>query len=888
MGELLVGRYELREPLSQGGFGQTYLALDHHLPGLPPCVVKQLHPELHDGSRPSNALRLFEQEAQILYQLGDHPQIPRLLAHFEAAGRFYLVQDYIEGNTLERELGQPWPASAVETMVREVLTVLAFVHDQGVIHRDLKPSNLMRRRQDGRLMLIDFGAVKAFTPQRNITIGIGTPGYMPAEQQAGQPQYSSDLFALGMIALEALTGTRPDRLSPAQRLPLLESLPLGEPLATVLKRCIQIQGGDRYPNAATALASLTGTTPPPHRDTPTIPMSALAVTTQSPPRPPVSQDRNREILLNKVRNFWVKGVLERSLHGRVLLELGLREESKALARPWGVVWQGAEREERLITGESVADRFAQLGTGRTLLILGEPGAGKTTTLLELARDLLDQAATHPQALIPVVLNLSSWRGKQTLGAWVIQELQRQYQVAPSIGRDWVKNQALLLLLDGLDEVRAEVRSPCVAAINQFITDYGQTELVVCCRVTDYFNLGERLRLQAAVSLQPLTLPQIRQYLQGYGAGLTVVSDWLETDPALQALAQSPLMLSIITLAYRDLPAEHFQQRGLDATTLRTDLFNTYIERMLNRHSGRLPYSPQRLRYSLARLARQMQRDSQTVFFIEQMQPTWCDPRQRTHRPWKRWAYTLGVGLLGTAIAGLGAGVNLGLLISPAAGVNAAIILGIGGGFTLAFTFGLREHPIEPVDLIRWSSRKAKANLKLGLQIGLLVMILSMFAYVIFGFTLGWTRTVWETFLYGLCGLGTGIIYILLQGLSGGSIPTSTIPNQGIFQSLRYTAFFALIGVVTLTIVAGFLGLPLLVGVTVGLIFGWASPAGIACLQHFMLRLLLYLDGSLPWNLAQFLDTATRLILLQKVGGGYIFIHRLLLEHFATIISNNRT
>jgi len=303
MGELLVGRYELREPLSQGGFGQTYLSLDHHLPGSPPCVVKQLHPELHDVSRPSNALRLFEQEAQILYQLGDHPQIPRLLAHFEAEGRFYLVQDYIEGNTLEMELGQPWPAPAVETMLREVLTVLAFVHNQGVIHRDLKPSNLMRRRQDGRLMLIDFGAVKAFTPQRNITIGIGTPGYMPPEQQAGQPEYSSDLFALGMIALEALTGTRPDRLPPHQRLPLLASLGLGEPLATVLNRCIQAQPGDRYPNAAIALAALTGTAPPPRHDTPTIPMAPLAITTQSPPRPPVSQDRNRQILLNKVRNF---------------------------------------------------------------------------------------------------------------------------------------------------------------------------------------------------------------------------------------------------------------------------------------------------------------------------------------------------------------------------------------------------------------------------------------------------------------------------------------------------------------------------------------------------------------------------------------------------------
>ncbi|MDB9496576.1 protein kinase [Spirulina major CS-329] len=878
MSTLLAHRYELLEPLSQGGFGQTYLARDRHLPGQPICVVKQLLLPSQDPDHQRDALRLFDQEAHILYQLGNHPQIPRLLAHFESEGQAYLVQDYIEGHTLDAELGKPWAEPAVRMLLRDSLTVLAFVHQQGVIHRDVKPSNLMRRREDGVILLIDFGAVKTIAPQSAPTIAIGTPGYMPLEQLSGYPQPASDLYALGVIALYALTGQRPEQWPTPDPLDRVRSLSLSSDLAALLTRCLHRNWRDRYPDAAAALATFT-----PHAaaaNLPTQPAPALAPTTLTPkaPAPAKSSDRHRQILLNKVRNAWVKGVLERSLHGRVMLELGLSDRSDVLERPWGVVWQAGEQEQPLTAGETVGRRFQQLGAGRSLLILGEPGSGKTTTLLELARDLIHQAEQDAQALIPVVFNLSSWRGQgkreaQPLAAWIVQELQQQYQVAPLIGQDWVEGQQLLLLLDGLDEVRSQWRSPCVEAINQFLTDYGQTELVICSRIADYLALTSRLRLQAAVRIQPLNLDQIQQYLSSHGSGLTAIRTALDHDAALQELARSPLMLSIITLAYRDLPAE--QLTYTDAQSLRTHLFNTYIDRMLQRDRDRT-YSPHRLRRSLRRLAQQLQRDSQTIFLIEQMQPTWCDT------PRLRRCYALGVGFIGSLIAGVVAGVNLGILINPIAGLKAGLILGIGGGLVLGITFGAQFPPIEPVEMIRWSSRKARANLWPGLRIGSLVMIISILAYVLFGWTLGWTRTVTETLLYGLCGFGTGIIFILLQGLTGGSIPTSVVPNQGIQRSLRYTAFFSLIGVSTLSILAGMIGLPLTVGMLVGFIFGCASPPGVACIQHFTLRILLYFDGSLPWNLAQFLNTATRLILLQNVGGGYIFIHRLLLEHFATL------
>jgi hypothetical protein len=134
--------------------------------------------------------------------------------------------------------------------------------------------------------------------------------------------------------------------------------------------------------------------------------------------------------------------------------------------------------------------------------------------------------------------------------------------------------------------------------------------------------------------------------------------------------------------------------------------------------------------------------------------------------------------------------------------------------------------------------------------------------------------------YGLSGLGTGLIFILLRGLTGSGIETSTTPNQGIWQSVKNTMVFMLIGIIALGPMSILVGSRILVGMTIGILFGLLSPAGIACIQHLTLRLVLYCNGYIPWNYAHFLDYATQLIFLQKVGGGYIFIHRLLLEHFA--------
>ncbi|HEX8247770.1 MAG TPA: protein kinase [Pyrinomonadaceae bacterium] len=218
----ISNRYRILQNLGEGGFGQTFLAEDLHLPTKPRCVVKHLKPQSDDAETIQLARRLFEQEAEVLYRLGNHPQIPTILAHFEEAGEFYLVQELIEGETLAQEFakGRKYNEPQAIDLMRQILETLAFVHEQNVIHRDIKPSNLIRRAADGKIFLIDFGAVKqvSVNPFNNkasfhSTVAIGSAGYTPGEQAAGKPCFASDLYAVGLVAIEALTMLHPLKIS---------------------------------------------------------------------------------------------------------------------------------------------------------------------------------------------------------------------------------------------------------------------------------------------------------------------------------------------------------------------------------------------------------------------------------------------------------------------------------------------------------------------------------------------------------------------------------------------------------------------------------------------------------------------------------------------------
>jgi eukaryotic-like serine/threonine-protein kinase len=215
---ILRGHYKIISHLGGGGFGQTYLAEDIDLPTHPTCVVKQLKPVSNEPFVLETAKRLFDKEAEMLYSLGSHDRIPRLLAHFQEGAEFYLVQEFADGNDLTQDIGngKRSPEAVAIALIKEVLEILVYVHDRNVVHRDIKPANLIRRNCDRKIVLIDFGAVKEIGSlavdhqgNTNLTIAIGSPGYMPIEQLNGKPRFSSDIYAVGMLAIQAITGAEP-------------------------------------------------------------------------------------------------------------------------------------------------------------------------------------------------------------------------------------------------------------------------------------------------------------------------------------------------------------------------------------------------------------------------------------------------------------------------------------------------------------------------------------------------------------------------------------------------------------------------------------------------------------------------------------------------------
>ncbi|MCA1990488.1 MAG: serine/threonine protein kinase [Coleofasciculus sp. S288] len=274
IGTLLDQRYQVVRVLGEGGFGHTYIAQDTRRPGNPTCVVKHLKPATSDPDFLQTARRLFNSEAETLEKLGAHDQIPRLLAYFEENEEFYLVEEYVPGHPLSAELqpGQRWSESHVLNLLQEVLPILEFVHSQGVIHRDIKPDNLIRREQDNKLVLVDFGAVKQVKMQSiiaqepvNETVAIGTPGYMPSEQGQGRPRPSSDIYALGMVGIQALTGCNPRQLSedPATgEIIWREYAQVSDGLATILTKMARHYFKYRYQSATEVLQSLQQLTNP--------------------------------------------------------------------------------------------------------------------------------------------------------------------------------------------------------------------------------------------------------------------------------------------------------------------------------------------------------------------------------------------------------------------------------------------------------------------------------------------------------------------------------------------------------------------------------------------------------------------------------------------------
>ncbi|MGA7937402.1 MAG: serine/threonine-protein kinase, partial [Kovacikia sp.] len=264
---LLRGRYRIVRLIGQGGFGRTYLAEDEDRLKAH-CVVKQFSPQVQGAKSLEKAIQLFGQEAVRLYELGEHTQIPTLLAYFEQDRRLYLVQQFIEGQTLQQEIQQQGVFS--EQKIREVLAgilpILKFIHDKQVIHRDITPSNIIRRKSDNRLMLIDFGVSKLISAETSAQPGtkIGTEGYAPMEQlRSGKAYPASDIYSLGATCIYLMTQTKPDDLyDPLEGRWMWQELlnhkgrKLSEPITRILDRMLKDLLNDRYPSASDVMRDL--------------------------------------------------------------------------------------------------------------------------------------------------------------------------------------------------------------------------------------------------------------------------------------------------------------------------------------------------------------------------------------------------------------------------------------------------------------------------------------------------------------------------------------------------------------------------------------------------------------------------------------------------------
>jgi serine/threonine-protein kinase len=278
MNQMLENRYKIIKELGDGGFGKTYVAQDTHMPSNRYSVIKQLKP-MNQGSEIYQIVQdRFLREAAILEQLGGGSnQIPSLYAYFESNGQFYLVQEYIKGQTLSEKLRTQgkFSSDAVKDIVVKILPVLDYVHNQGIVHRDIKPDNIIIRDADNLPVLIDFGAVKetmqtvvaqsGSTPKSSIMTGkssivIGTPGFMSSEQLSGRPVFNSDLYALGMTAIYLLTGKMPQELDSdlhTGEVVWKEDAPNVDPeLAAVLDKAIQSHLRDRFSSADEMLNAL--------------------------------------------------------------------------------------------------------------------------------------------------------------------------------------------------------------------------------------------------------------------------------------------------------------------------------------------------------------------------------------------------------------------------------------------------------------------------------------------------------------------------------------------------------------------------------------------------------------------------------------------------------
>jgi len=615
----------------------------------------------------------------------------------------------------------------------------------------------------------------------------------------------------------------------------------------------------------------------------------------------------RHEMIKNVRNIWIKDYLSNSLHNIVTIELGLDECRDKIDFRGNLVVEGPNRvQKQLPSSTNVIEVFDELGG--SFLVMGGPGSGKTILLLQLARGLLDRADGDDRLPIPVVFHLSTWAVRRPhLADWLVDELAMRYNVNRGLGEKWVNEDSILPLLDGLDEVSREYREACVEAINKFRKEHGLLPLVVCSRKEEYDALKLRLNLQTAIVVKPLTRPQIEQHLKSIGTPMEGVQVALQNDQVLWELLETPLMLNIVALAFKGKSAESV--RGIDELNgRRRQLFEAYENAMFER-PGRSSaksccYTPQQMKHWLSWLASSMKQHDQSIFYMELLQPSWL-PSLRLQKV--------------TTMSMLFIWPAFGLLIClafwqlfwitippepypwanliPGLQLLLGLSFGLIGGLVFLLAMGLLFrwvgkpsmkraeilHFLPATKLFDWLASWLVLGLAIGLVIGLVngpSTFIQRIDYMVFWLVIG--------LIFGLIGgLATAIEHEELN--------IRTYPNEGIRASGKNALIMGLVGLFIWT--APWLIIVLadreremfvLIGLISGVFFGLAEGlvyGGYIYFQHYLLRIVLRICNLAPLDYVTFLDYAADRVFLQKVGGGYVFIHRMVMDYFASLVQD---